>query len=300
MKIGYILRDLYKEIDPNPSLLVSYWANPEWFPKKEKEKDGKEEETKIDVWLKLSSTTKLGNRYLKFLKNLELLQIPNLSKISESYITRTRLIIGAGASGWEVPLVQMLKPFGVPWIPGSTLKGVMRQAASLRLINKNSELGYLLGFRKESKLSCRSYEDMSLDQISRCLKEIKLGNQITEEFMKFVKLFGTKYYKGELLVLGGFPVGPNPEGSIVKVEVISPHYKEYYEGKEYPSETSSPIPLFFPVVSEGVVFEFLLFSSKELEGYVKDLLKDTLINYGVGGKQSSGFGLFSEIKDRPR
>ncbi len=286
------LSSLLSELKPNPSLLVSFWPQRGWL--------SVEEGIGRNVSEELSNAMRLNDAYLGHLMRLESL-VPGsggeLVEIRRRYVTRTRLIVGAGPSAWEFSLLQILKPFGVPWIPGSTLKGVMRHVASLQLLERDAKLGYLLGFvKREGEEAPRTYEEMSLEQISEHLEKIGVSDEVSSEFMRFARLFGTKYYRGKLIVVGGFPVGSR-DGRVITPEVISPHYKEYYEGRrEIPSETLSPVPIVFPVIKEGVTFEFLIHSPKGDEGYVSELLDETLTHHGVGGKQTSGFGLFECVK----
>ncbi|MCS7102640.1 MAG: type III-B CRISPR module RAMP protein Cmr6, partial [Candidatus Korarchaeum sp.] len=119
------------------------------------------------------------------------------------------------------------------------------------------------------------------------------------DLKKIGVLFGTRESRGSLLVIGGF-IKSVPNYGFLRIDVTSPHYKPYYEGKkregDWPREHFDPVPILFPVVSEGTTFFFSLFVKEGLGEdylkYVKEVLHYTLTRSGVGGKTSSGYGIF--------
>ncbi len=228
--------------DANPELIVTYWANPDHLRKKMAKRDHK-------AWEEFARA-KIPEGYKSLFKKIDEVKPPNgYLKLDKLYRTKTRLIIGSGPSGWEATLIQMLRPYSVPWIPGSSLKGAMRAVASEKLAEG-----------------------------------------------EVIELFGSKESRGKLVVFGGFPT-PDNEG-LLTLDVMTPHYKEYYEGRgdRPPHEFSNPVPVKFPAVKEGVTFKFILLVPDSSYGRVEDLLRVTLTDKGVGGKRSSGYGLFEEIK----
>ena len=225
----------------NPELMLGHWAPlDEIEPFARDERGGGRR-----IWKRVSESSRTPRGYGEFFYSLDNIQPPEgYSKIDETYETKTRLIVGSGPSGWEPPLVAMLKPYSVPWIPGSSLKGAMRSLAEERSLAVDS-------------------------------------------------LFGTKERRGSLIILGGF-VEPSSE-SLLTVEVITPHYKEYYKREvDYPQEFLDPVPISMAMVKEGTKFRFIVMAKSDVSELVRDLLDETLIKRGLGGRRSAGYGLFKE------
>lgn len=240
--LNKIWRSLEKESDEiNLELMVSHWA-----PIEEVRILSGDEKHKVRrIWERASSLSKVPTGYREFFRSLDYVRPPEgYEKIDETFSTRTRLFLGSGFSGWETPLVTLLKPFSVPWVPGSSLKGAMRSVAEERGIDSSA-------------------------------------------------LFGDKERKGNIIVVGGFIVPTEEE--VLGVDVMTPHYKPYYEGKDwakYPHEYLDPVPIKFLVVRENVPFRFIVMTLRGNIDEMKDILKETLVSRGLGGKRSAGYGLF--------
>ncbi len=81
-------------------------------------------------------------------------------------------------------------------------------------------------------------------------------------------------------------------------DVITVHHPKYYQkGSAWPTDFDDPTPVPFLVVKKGTRFLFSVTTpTPEWDGFVLELLKWSLQNLGIGGKTSSGYGFFSEIK----
>ena len=282
-----LLRDLWTSLgherEVNLFLMASYWP-----PSEEVEKllpQAHPKSPPLTIWERISRNSRLPTAYESFLRNLEsainslIKSEAELVVIKRVFRTKTRIIVGFGPSGWDISLIHMLKPYGVPWIPGSSLKGAMESAAQeelMKVVGNNSELKNVIHKYKEHRL-----EDL------------------TGKIKTLAELFGTKYFRGRLIVLGGF-INSVPSGGYMTVDVISPHYKRYYEskGEVPPSESMVPVPIKFPAVREGTQFTFILLmpNRKNYVEFVSEILEKTLTKYGIGGKTSAGYGLFEKAK----
>ncbi len=76
------------------------------------------------------------------------------------------------------------------------------------------------------------------------------------------------------------------------------HYPDYYQGSKPPTDTQSPIPVSFLIVTKSP-FNFFIGSSelntksdKLKDKTIKDWLKDALTNHGIGAKTAVGYGYF--------
>ena len=252
------------------------------------------------LWEQLSNLKlpKTFSSYLdRLVKSLESFHGDSL--INLECETRTRLLVGiGGSSAWEAG-VTSLNPFGIPWIPGSSLKGVVRDYAILNLVNSERDTEHLrmfLGIKKaagEYKKKPK-IEDLSSDEeeIKTALNVWGIQGSFMSEIKLIIELFGTKKREGGAIFYGGFPI----DEEVLGVDVINPHYPDYYERGEPPNDWQNPRPFFYPVVREGVSFTFLVALKdevKDLKDKLEEYLIKTLTEHGVGGKISVGYGLFN-------
>lgn len=127
-----------------------------------------------------------------------------------------------------------------------------------------------------------------------------------------IKLFGTEDQKGKLIFLDTYP-----EKFQLSVDIMTPHYGEYYSDGKVPVDSLRPNPIKFPVVKEGAIFKFIMLSTKP-EYTLEDLKKTDLEKLGkknklkklniekefkkfleekpLGAKTSVGYGYFEKSK----
>ena len=98
--------------------------------------------------------------------------------------------------------------------------------------------------------------------------------------------------EGRVVFLDGIPA----EFPDIEVDIMNPHYGDYYQGNKPPADYLNPTPITFLAVAPGKAFMFSLFSRDEslLEKSVK-WLKGGLIELGAGGKTNVGYGYFKEV-----
>ncbi len=167
--------------------------------------------------------------------------------------------------------------YGVPYISGETVKGLTRAT-------------FVYSFFPEK-------EESELKEITKALEEGKYKDENEELQKEYEILFGTKEREAKLIYLDAFPV--SLEKKHFRVDVMNPHYSEYYsnKGKEQPVEWANPKPIFF-LTLEDVEFSFricLKDSLTEGKRYLekaRELLIKGLQTFGVGGKRRKGYGWF--------
>ncbi|MCS6911684.1 MAG: type III-B CRISPR module RAMP protein Cmr6 [Myxococcales bacterium] len=174
--------------------------------------------------------------------------------------TNARLAVGTGA---EHPLENSLTfdpVVGVPFLPGSTLKGLCRAWAEL--LCAEGTLG-----------------DATLRRL--------FGPESNERDKS----------AGDLVF---WPAWPNPgptEWPALEVDVINCHHPEYYGGdRDRAVDWESPVPVYFLVVRAGTAFRFRLSSRSENGEHValgERLLKEALRWLGLGSKTAVGYGTFA-------
>ena len=220
-----------------------------------------------------------------FLKNLEkrvngLVQNLRKSGLAVEPITAKcnwRLVIGLGATHPQETSMTLHHIYGIPYIPGSAVKGVTRHWAVLRFADEKA---------KEEKKDF--YEIVK--EISYALEN---GNELNLEvdeikFMDLIKIFGTQQKKGEIIFFDAFPV----DNINLKIDIMNPHYPDYYGKDNPPADWQDPRPVKFLTI-ENTKFQFYLAGKdNKLLSKAKELLKKALKESGVGAKTSLGYGVF--------
>lgn len=134
---------------------------------------------------------------------------------------------------------------GVPYFPGSSVKG-----------------------------AARAYADA-----------MKLGDATA--------IFGGGAGQGGVVFFDAYPV-TWPE---LWLDVLTPHYKDYYQGGKPPGDWSSPEPAYFISVAPGLEFEFCIACrpggrSEELADAAIGAIRGAATEQGLGGKTGVGYGAF--------
>jgi len=187
-----------------------------------------------------------------------------------------RLIVGLGASHPQETSMTLHHIYGIPFIPGSAIKGVTKQWTILKLADK---------YKGDNE----SFEN-SIRRITLALENgDDLGMEVDETaFKELIEIFGTQKKQGEVVFFDAYPT----RDIKLKMDIMNPHYPKYYQGNEPPGDWQSPNPIKFLTV-ENTKFQFYLISKKhDLIEKAERLLKNALHNHGIGAKTSLGYGVF--------
>lgn len=247
--------------------------------------------------------TKLNNNINAIIKTLENLGYYSIDK---TFSPEWRMIIGLGnPSVYEISMTLHFI-YGIPYIPASAIKGVIRNALIRELflatmVKDNTEIDEKLGTEAEKQ----ALKDPLFDLI--------FGNPKESSYFKEAR-------KGKVIFLDAYPI----ESPTLKIDIMNPHYPQYYSGKNPPSDWQKPNPIHFLTV-EKTKFRFvilihpgileklnkvdLLKESKLWSHYkegkkdvkiedVKDVVEKSLVesikNHGIGAKTSVGYGYLIE------
>lgn len=172
--------------------------------------------------------------------------------------TPYRLLIGGEASIYETS-IRLHHIYGIPYIPASAIKGVVR---SYIIIEK-------FGSKEEKALNDKDFK----------------------------KVFGSTDQEGKVTFFDAFPTATPTEPLKLKVDIMNPHYGHYYADGKAPTDTNNPVPINFLTV-ENTTFRFVVGAKESLGGLtIKDKtidkwLKEALQNHGIGAKTAVGYGYF--------
>ena len=178
----------------------------------------------------------------------------------------TKVLLGTGnASVFEFGF-NLSKPHGVPYISGSSLKGLV----SSYLEKKGDDSWWK-------------------------------SNQNTEKSAYQVQLFGghleDKDYIGSVHFYDA-KLFPGSQNWFVK-DIITTHYQKYYgdaTNDRLPDGTENPIPIKMTALDAGLKFFVVLQGEESERKFIKQVLLEALENYGIGGKTAVGYGRFAYIE----
>ncbi|MDI9607571.1 MAG: type III-B CRISPR module RAMP protein Cmr6 [Atribacterota bacterium] len=219
--------------------------------------------------------------------------------------TSWRLIVGLGSSHPQETSMTLHHNYGIPYIPGSAIKGAtrhwfilsnfeklrlpMEQIKCFEKILSEADLKNENEDKRDDKLSIKDLErKFRVDNLKPDDLLLELIKEQKELISLFQDIFGTQQQKGNVIFFDAYP-----DGNInLKIDIMNPHYPEYYSGSQAPTDWQQPKPIKFLTV-ENTDFYFRLASRNQtLLQEAKTLLKDALENYGVGAKTSLGYGVF--------
>jgi len=184
-------------------------------------------------------------------------------KIQITYQPMHRLLIGIGLGSpfSSTSLMTLHHVYGIPYIPGSAIKGVLR----------NCWIQEKFEGKEENALKCDVF------------RKLFGGNEDEET--------GIQAQAGALVFFDAFPV------SCFRLEfdVQTPHYSTYYQSQKAPTDDQRLIPISIPAITET---KFLITvtvdsdkCSQEYYNEVEEVLRRALTEYGLGAKTALGYGL---------
>ncbi|AVP98231.1 type III-B CRISPR module RAMP protein Cmr6 [Ahniella affigens] len=156
--------------------------------------------------------------------------------------------------------------YGMPMIPGSSVKGVCRHAAKAWGLDEPDH-----GDPKLRSLLAEVFGDHLDNDEATTIQEPFAGTAI----------FHDAWWD------------PTPRSKPFVREIVTPHHQGYYDlGREDATDFDSPIPA--PQLAAQGQFLFAVTGlDEELAAFAARLLKTTLHERGIGSKTTSGYGYFN-------
>lgn len=226
-----------------------------------------------------------------------------------------RMVVGLGNESVHETSMTLHQVYGIPYIPGSALKGIARDMAIAELCEElgNNERPDVLdklfdaSFIELEKLDtpqkkrdyvksngtvfCENEEyapqDATIDKILGGWPRFRTAQQV----------FGSQGQAGKIIFFDTFP----EESVKMTPDIMNPHYPKYYGEKQPPSDWQNPIPVSF-LTLESAKFTFALAakrkneepSSQELLNAAVKWVKQGVTEHGLGAKTAVGYGYFTE------
>lgn len=239
--------------------------------------------------------------------------------------TTTPLAVGLGTSNTLETGMTCHKLYGFPFIPASSLKGLARAAAFFELAEKLGVPGLdnatveareqkkeLTPFQKlETLLECmgnhenggtatkdsqKAWADaikpLATDPLTPWFSN-KSIDQVVEAVNLFRRVFGWQGKAGSIIFFDSIPA----DVPHIKVEIMNPHFPDYYKNQKPPDDTQSPNPVAYLAVDVGSPYLMAIDWRGKIQGdevsQAAKWLFAGLQQLGIGSKTSSGFGVFS-------
>jgi CRISPR-associated protein Cmr6 len=204
---------------------------------------------------------KLREHYKAFIKRRKV-AFADADKITLK--TAQRLVVGLGLPHPTETGLLLDRLTSVPYLPGSSIKGLLRSAAGLAISG-----------------------EFPADVVSEDQKKFWAAN--------IDRIFGLQEGAGEMIFYDAFP----NEWPELELDIMTPHYGDYYMKKGViPGDWFNPTPIPFLTVKVGTPFRFWFKRVKRYGGteqdekWVKVLLPIALDWLGIGAKKSAGYGTF--------
>jgi CRISPR type III-B/RAMP module RAMP protein Cmr6 len=211
-----------------------------------------------------------------------------------------RLLLKAAGSRRQNSTLCLDRLTGVPYIPGSAIKGCARRMAINQLretteyedkIRRLNEAALVFGWgdrdwNQDSDLAwaCGAEWERICPAAQQQLRE-QLGSGDWQR--------GLARFKGAVQFLPAYPW--ELQSPDVELEVLSGHHQAYYRaqaGYSKAPDTEEPKPVFFPVVAPGHVFVFVILGEPIWQAAARRWLQDGLAVFGLGAKTAAGYGWF--------
>lgn len=156
-----------------------------------------------------------------------------------------------------------LTPYGLPYLAGSGVKGILRRA--MQELCDDAEDGFTL----ETIDALFGYEEVKEPEDAR---------------------------RG---VLDFWDVFPSPAGGKLAVEIMTPHFGKYYQGEEAPHDSGAPVPVSFLAVPAKSQFDFSVVChvsrlppalQSQWRGLLERAFQHAFEWVGFGAKTAVGYG----------
>jgi len=200
-----------------------------------------------------------------------------------------RLLVNMAGGVIENAGICLDRCFGLPFIPGSAVKGIARSQALWEIrvapVDEKQKLVTLamavFGYGKSDTGKNGDWTWAAGEQLAR-----RVAASLKADEFKGCGCF--------------LPAYPTTAPTIV-VDMVNPHYPQYYRGqRQRATDDENPIPNYFPAVEAGSAFGFAVLLNRVPTGYTAPQLLEAargwieraITQKGAGAKTAAGYGWF--------
>ena len=200
-----------------------------------------------------------------------------------------RLLVNMSGGVIENAGICLDRCFGLPFIPGSAVKGIARSQALWEIkesapAEKRNLLKQAMVIFGYGKTDTGNKGDWTWAAGRDLAKDVAAELEAAE-------------FKGCACFLPAYPTTP----PTLVVDMVNPHYPEYYRGRrDRATDDENPIPNYFPAVEAGSAFGFAVLLNRVPAGFTGPQLLDAargwieraITQKGLGAKTAAGCGWF--------
>jgi CRISPR-associated protein Cmr6 len=266
----------------NPGLIFDHFVQ-DWSWREQQFRD---KEAKKKAWQEIVAVVQRADAGLLAAWN-ERWQAVARAASAEPFSLRTdwRFVAGLGSKG-ALEVGFTFHRYGFPILPGSSVKGVARAWALIGIGEKANTtelkgLNEVLGADGDGR---KKYDEWTA----------QVSPEVCSLSEAFRTVFGTTAVAGRVVFFDAIPsIKP-----ILELDIMNPHFPDYYGGDQFPTDWQSPRPVFFLTVEPGTEFRFAAGWRGPLNSALRERaekwLKEGLMNLGAGAKTSGGYGYFKQ------
>jgi CRISPR-associated protein Cmr6 len=257
------------------------------------------------------------------------LALQNTDTLTVPLVSIARFITGSGIDHPSENGLSFLRPYGVPYLAGSGVKGVLRAAAERKVLVEShpdwniADIWWLFGWEGQAGYlsgnnEMAGYFHAYLDKAGTAHKESmgvffnQLGDRKSPQSKEYwlAKLSRRDNDWAEQLTFRGlldFWDMPLTEASGA-VDVMTPHYGDYYNGDAAPHDAADPVPISMMTIKSGAKGRLtvqwrnrvlddggtgvLQSLRQRWQQLLSDLIDDVIKWDGFGAKAAVGYGRF--------
>lgn len=240
---------------------------------------------------------------------------------------QNRMIVNAAGGIMENAGLCLDRFSGLPYIPGSAVKGCARRMAIQDLVDSSADeksaklfdLAMIFGWSDQDWSDADTKQGTAVSDFRYACGEdwMVVRNQtkqliwnyyrehmgLPEEIDERIWRKRLRNVSGAVVFLPAYPKSsPCPD---METDVLTCHHTQYYsyteehgeqQYREYALDNENPNPVFFPTITPKHVFTFALIETKRCSADLLEkacrFLKSGLETFGVGAKTAAGYGWF--------
>lgn len=223
-----------------------------------------------------------------------------LSSLQRSYSARVvtfsatlggRLLVNMAGGVVENAGICLDRCFGLPYLPGSAVKGIARCQA-LWEIRESRQDDKITLLKKAMLLFGFGGLDIARGGAIAWAAGRDLVTELCQEL-------GANELKGVGSFLPAYPTKP----PLLVADMVNPHYPAYYGGnRNQARDDENPVPNYFPAVEKGSEFGFAVLLNRKPEAFgieaetlllqARSWLERAIKGKGAGAKTAAGYGWF--------